>query len=371
MRSDKETLRNEYAPLSDLLSMQGLFDDEAVEAIRHVSEAGEEESSKLEEKTEVAEDERRQITEDINKEIDKLSSGLETLKKASSLEFGRTAAEQVATEYKKQIQKFRNLIGELDSSSGSVGSTVEGVSSNNNYESYANDSAEEAQEEETNTLKPQNLYSSASEKYTDIIDSLVASGVVYNPITHYQGERTNDEIIDRISGGDMTQGSCSSLALAYVGNTAGYDVLDFRDGESREFFSSRSSIQQVASLPGVQSVIYEGRDDVVTARQLLELTAPGKEYYLATGQHAAIVRRNGDDYEYLELQHPSNGNGWHALNDDILRVRFGCRSMHLSNYSNYLIDVESMANSREFISILGYINTSEFEQRKGGTGNVR
>ncbi len=35
----------------------------------------------------------------------------------------------------------------------------------------------------------------------------------------------------RLGGGDMTDGgSCFSLALAYIGNIKGYDVLDFRDG---------------------------------------------------------------------------------------------------------------------------------------------
>ncbi len=364
-------MRNEYAPLSDLLSMQGLFDDEAVEAIQHVSDVGDEESLKLDEKTDKTEEERKQITEDINKEIDKLSSGLETLKKASNLEFGRSAAELATTEYKKQIQKFKDLIGELDPSSSDSGRVSESVASGSNFEFQETSSVDDNREEGANPLRPQYLYSSGSEEYTGIIDSLNAGGVAYNVIAQYQGERSNDEIIMRISGGDMTQGSCSSLALAYVGNIAGYDVLDFRDGKSRDFFSSRSSIQHVASLPGVQSVIYEGRNDIVTARQLLDLTAPGKEYYLATGQHAAIVRRNGADYEYLELQHPSDGNGWHSLDENILRARFGCQSMHLSNYSNYLIEVESLSNSREFLSILGYINTSEYEQRKGSAGNVR
>lgn len=127
--------------------MQGLFDDEAVEAIQHVSDVGDEESSKLEEKTEKTEEEREQITEDINKEIDKLSSGLEILKKASSLEFGRSTAEQATTEYKKQIQKFKDLIGELDSSASDTGSTTEGISAGNNYEFQESDSTNESRED--------------------------------------------------------------------------------------------------------------------------------------------------------------------------------------------------------------------------------
>ena len=223
----------------------------------------------------------------------------------------------------------------------------------------------------TDDLSPQVLYSHGSGQYAAMIDSLQEANVEYRPVEQYSGTRTQNDIVQQLSGGDLTEGSCSSLALAYAGNKGGYDVLDFRDGESRNYFSSRSSIEEVASLPGVQSTVFHGRNDIETANQLLDLTTQGKEYYLATGQHAAIVRRNSNGFEYLELQHPSNGNGWHPLDDYTLEARFGCRSTHISSYSNYLIDVDSLANNREFLSLLGYINTSSSAQRKGGTGYVR
>ena len=75
--------------------------------------------------------------------------------------------------------------------------------------------------------------------------------VEYRPIQPALWKRSEQQIINSISGGDMTQGSCSSLALAYAGNRAGYVVYDFRDGQSREFFSSRSSIEQIANISGV------------------------------------------------------------------------------------------------------------------------
>lgn len=174
-----------------------------------------------------------------------------------------------------------------------------------------------------------------------------------------------------MSGGDSTAGSCSSLALAYAGNKAGYDVLDFRDGASRSYFSSRDSIQKVASLPGVQSITLHGTNDIVSANQLLGWMTPGKEYYLVTGQHASIVRRNGSSFEYLELQHPSDGNGWHTLDDNVLLTRFGCSTSHMSAFSNFMIDVDSLTKSNDFLSILGYINTAEADQRKGASGHVR
>lgn len=203
-----------------------------------------------------------------------------------------------------------------------------------------------------------------------MVDTLEAAHVAYRPAGRYQGTRSEGDIIKRLSGNDLTEGSCSSLALAYVGNKAGYDVLDFRDGQSRDFFASRSSVEKLAALPGVFAVTLTGRNDIASADQLLALMEPGKEYYLATGEHAAIVRKQDDGYEYLELQHPSDGNGWHGLNSNVLEKRFGCESAHLVSYANYLIEIGSLADNREFLSLLGYINTAEGEQRRGGAGHA-
>lgn len=213
---------------------------------------------------------------------------------------------------------------------------------------------------------------SDSSEFDSIVDSLEAANVTYRPIELSEKPRSNEEIIERISGGDLTEGSCSSLALAYIGNKGGYDVLDYRDGESRSVFSSRSSIQKIANLPDVQSTTISGTDDIENANTLLSSMTPGKEYYLASGQHAAIVRRNENNgFEYLELQHPSNGNGWHNLDNNILTHRFGCSRSHSCDFSNFLMDVDSLAKNKKFLGILGYINTAGTDQRKGVSGNVR
>lgn len=113
LKEDKETLQKEYAPLSAFEGLQGLLDDEATGAIRHVSDVGVLEANRIENETDEAEQEKRQITEEINAEIDKLNSGLDKLKRAGGLEFGRKAVEQGSVDYKKQIDKFRVLLGEL------------------------------------------------------------------------------------------------------------------------------------------------------------------------------------------------------------------------------------------------------------------
>ena len=92
---------------------------------------------------------------------------------------------------------------------------------------------------------------------------------------------------------------------------------------------------------------------------------------MATGEHAANIRQNNNYFEYLELQHPGSGNGWHPLNESILMNRFGCSRNRRYENSSFLIDTSSLANSQEFLDILGYINTNNYEQRKGASGNVK
>ena len=198
-------------------------------------------------------------------------------------------------------------------------------------------------------------------------------GVEYRPIERASSARSEQQIISSISGGDMTEGSCSSLAFAYSGNRAGYVVYDFRDGQSREVFSSRSSIEQIANMDGVNSVILHGTDDTICAEQLMSGMEPGRQYYMATGAHAAVVRLNNEGiYQYLELQSgtPSE-NGWHSLTLRDLYSRFGCEDGQSRAYANYIIDLDSLQNNTEFLELLGYINTDETVQMRGASGYVR
>ena len=205
----------------------------------------------------------------------------------------------------------------------------------------------------------------------NISDAL--KGVEYKPIQPASLTRSEQQIISSISGGDMTEGSCSSLALAYAGNRAGYVVYDFRDGQSREVFSSRATIEQIANLDGVNSIVLRGTDDTICAERLMSSMEPGRQYYMATGAHAAVVRLNNEGvYQYLELQSgtPSE-NGWHSLSLSVLYSRFGCEDGQPREYSNYLIELDSLQNNMEFLDLLGYINTDEFAQMRGASGYVR
>ena len=213
-----------------------------------------------------------------------------------------------------------------------------------------------------------------------MLKSLQTSGIDDRPVTRFATQPTQDDIISRVGGGDRTKGSCASLSWTYAGNKNGLDVLDFRDGKSREFFSRRLNSELIANLDGVVSKIVESGNDLKAVHELQTAMTEGKEYVLITGHHAAVTRKIGEAFEYLELQSPTlggeYGNGWHTLDDAALRWRFSCKRSH-STYGmkfelkNILIDIDSLNGNAEFEQILGYINTAADKQRKGVAGGLR
>lgn len=90
-------------------------------------------------------------------------------------------------------------------------------------------------------------------KNSKIIKALEDRKIEYNEVKELDRELEEWEIISRISGGDKTDGSCSSVAFAYIGNKNGLDVLDFRDGDSRKFFADSMNVRRIAQLDGVKS----------------------------------------------------------------------------------------------------------------------
>lgn len=272
----------------------------------------------------------------------------------NTLNINREDIISLAQRVKKQAADVENLVSMgLESVGGS--SSSPGIKDTDSWQTVA---------------MPRVSYNNASGSYQKARDTLEKMKVEHRPISRIGQNRTHEEIVERLGGGDKTRGSCSSLAFAYAGNMAGYEVLDFRDGNSRSYFSSNNSILTIAALLGVESKVVSGRDDVACADQLLSEMKPGKEYYLATGEHASIVRKNNGLYEYLELQHPTK-NGWYLLHDERLIHRFKCRDTNKVEYPNFLIDIDSLANCNEFLDLLGYINTAAENQNKGELGHVR
>lgn len=220
-----------------------------------------------------------------------------------------------------------------------------------------------------------------SEAYKSLIDGLEKGKVAYREVGTLSTKLTEGEIIERLSGGDMTKGSCSSLGFAYIGNKNGYDVLDFRGGNSQYFFSLNSNIKKMTELPNVQASITMVKKEAADTAKIIQNLEHNKEYYLAVGRHAAIVRNTEEGAWYLELQSRYK-NGWmpfdtYGSTAMTLNKRFGCRKTVDRSYgkvwekSVVLMDVDSFKDNEEFREILGYINTVSDKQKKGVTGHVR
>ena len=217
-------------------------------------------------------------------------------------------------------------------------------------------------------------------KFDKLIDSpksetrkeLETTKVEKREIKVFDKPLTQEKIIDRLAGNDKTKGSCSSLAFAFAANKAGFNVLDFRGGKSLDIFSSPYHIKEIAKLNGVKSEIVRHINDFTAVEQLLKKAEVGKQYYLSTGRHAAIINRLEKGAEFLELQ-DNERKGFHPLTKERLKNRFSCKKS-CSKYgikierSSIMIDIESLGKSKEFIELMKYINTSEDAQRKGAGG---
>ena len=199
------------------------------------------------------------------------------------------------------------------------------------------------------------------------------ASVEYLAVSELSKTLTEDEIISRVSGGDLTTGSCSSLAFAYAGNRCGFNVLDFRGGVSQSFFSRTGNIMSIAEKVG--GTVAKHTNDYKKAKDLLKLTQRGKEYYFTCGSHAAIVRRTETGFEYLELQ-SAYSNGFKPLTENVLKRRFAAKKSHTlygtkCETKDCIIDVDLLRKDSGFRRMLGYINTAKDKQRKGKSGTTR
>lgn len=152
----------------------------------------------------------------------------------------------------------------------------------------------------------------------------------------------------------------------------GYNVLDYRGGESQQFFAKNANFKQLIQDLSLNAISAKGYDDFKLSYQVLEKAEKDKEYLLLTGKHAALVRRNEMGFEYLELQSATD-NGYKRLSTRKLKERFGCQHSH-TIYGNrlsvdsFLVDLGGFKNNRGFQEVLGYLNTAQNNQKKGIEG---
>ena len=213
--------------------------------------------------------------------------------------------------------------------------------------------------------------------YNRLLAGLNSFDVEYNPVKSHAKTMTETEIIDALAGGDMTKGSCASVGLAYIGQKQGWSVLDFRDGQSRSMFAGSHFLHTLSQMDGIKALRAEGACSLTVGNRLVKMCETGKEYYLAVGRHAAIVRKTADGVlQYLELQ-SKNRSGWTDFNGNpryTLKTRFGCTQRSSNSAAqDFMIDLSEsdFASNDDFRSLLGFLNTEADAQRKGKDGTIK
>ena len=229
------------------------------------------------------------------------------------------------------------------------------------------DKSEEAATPITNNFERQKVIE-LNARLANITVQLDEAGVEYNEVQIQESPLTEDEIIKETCGADKTRGACASVAFAYIGQKHGLDVRDFRGGKSRDIIAQNCGEIIKACSNGKYIECDIVKDSLQSGLNLLKKVKSGKEYFFVAGVHAAIVRKKGNDLQYLYLQ-DSKFSGWEnfELKDyydtkDTLRQEFGCVKGRTSTYNSILIDTEELKND-DFRVILGYINTEKKNQR--------
>lgn len=254
---------------------------------------------------------------------------------------------------------------------------------------YAKDREDKAEKETNKELHTTNMQS-----YEQLKNTVKANNIVELEVKELDKELTNEEIINKLAGGDMTKGSCASLSFAYAGNECGLDVTDFRGGYSQEVFSHKHNIEKLFEVANADVQTFTVKKQVKETAEIIKNIEKDKEFILVAGKHAAIIRNSSEfGLQYLELQ-SNTQNGWRnfAVHSDIdyrlsstveqtLQRRFGCRKTEdkvniggekiTMEKKVHLAEVKSFKPTKEFKEMLGYINTEEGKQKKGSEGGIR
>ena len=147
--------------------------------------------------------------------------------------------------------------------------------------------------------------------------------------------------------------------------------MDFRGGKSLDLFADRNTSLEMVKFNGVKSFTVAETDQIKAGYELLNHMEVGKEYKLGVGRHAAIVRKLKDGTrQFLEMQ-SSTVSGWTNFDENTFKDRFGCKICRTYYQTAYLIELESLSKSREFIELMQYLNTAESAQIKGIGGGIK
>ena len=223
------------------------------------------------------------------------------------------------------------------------------------------------------------IHTDNMDSYNWVVNAAESDNIAHNPVSTMQKQLTEEQIIEKLAGGDQTVGSCASLSICYAANKTGIDVGDFRGGDSQKLFSRRANNQKVYEAANAKIDVHMVKKEAKEVAEILKGIDQDKEFILSAGKHSAVVKRTADGLQYLELQSPIE-NGWKPFGNDVaatLHDRWACRKTQERIMGTpveqrvRLIDVASFQPTEEFAEILGYINTPVEKQKRGKYGGIK
>jgi hypothetical protein len=242
------------------------------------------------------------------------------------------------------------------------------------------------------TEEPKEIHTTHDEDYERLKKDVEDYEINYKEVEGLSSKLSEEEIIEKLAGGDETKGSCASLAICYASNDMGLDVTDYRGGDSQELFSDKQVNERMFALSEASMKSYVVQKEASETAEIISGLDKDKKYILAVGRHMAVIRNTDDGVQYLELQ-SAKENGWKNFKTDdrtvagTLQSRFGCKKttdkqarMIRNEEGKYekvngkqvrIYDISTMKPTEEYKEMLGYINTTSSEQKKGEKGSAK
>lgn len=190
---ESRTLAEKFSFMDELSEMIDSLDDDVATTVTDLREVKVTESDRLSSEREQADAERERITSEINSEIDKLDAGVEKLDQMQGFEFGGKALSNAERTYKAEIEKYKNLIDDLEESDSDSKIREEGIQSVS-YEKTSNEFQNDSVNEDTSTAKRDfnGLFgNSTNPQLVSTVNEHLANGKIPDSVFRQEGDNPN------------------------------------------------------------------------------------------------------------------------------------------------------------------------------------
>ena len=310
LRVDRDDIQKEYTPLTEISGIREVLEDEVSDAIQGVADVGTAEAERILSETDVAEHEKGEIAAEIGQQLDKLNSGLDKLRKMESFEFGKKATEKGVSDYKKQIEKFNELMEELDESVEIASITDKNGNASADIAVNINDSADAIRDQiaenqhrisdykslngSSLTVKISRFFDRGiSDKLPDNrgidIMALESNSINQVPANSYNSQYDNPVLSHRLYGGVYEDSESGNQVNAFGTNDPLVNGLKYSQGNNSSGYRQTCGIAQQA---GVMSLAGYSETEESMVKYNKEIGACSREYIFTPSENGGTTPRS-------------------------------------------------------------------------------